>query len=1164
MAGRTQAQQVLWADAPRLPQAARPAAQPLSFYRAVDFRLDALRQTLQAAPPADAARRGVSLVVVSLPLPDGTSQRFRVEAAAVMHPQLAARYPAIQTYAAQGLDDPTATARLDITPAGFHAQILAADKTVYIDPVAGSPETHRVFERRAMAARPFGCATPAGAAAADRSRTAARPNGAQLRTFRLALACTGEYATYHGGTKQSALAAMVTSINRVNGIYERELAVRMVLVPNTDELIYLNGTTDPYTNTNGSAMLDQNQTTVDQRIGAGSYDVGHVFSTGGGGIARVASVCEAGDKARGVTGFATPETDAFDVDFVAHEIGHQFGADHTFNSDKEACSGVNRTPESAYEPGSGSTIMAYAGICGTDNLQPNSDPYFHSRSYDQILDHLAGAGSCGISTPTGNRAPAVNAGRNFRIPVGTPFVLTGSATDPDGDGLTFAWEQYNLGPAGSVTAPTGDAPLFRALPPTASASRTFPRLANLLTGAPSVGEVLPTTGRRLVFRLVARDNRAGGGGVAYDSMHVVVVPTAGPFVVQAPNTAAATWQAGAPQQVLWDVAGTAQAAVGAAQVDILLSTDGGLTYPITLAAATPNDGCETLTLPASVAATAQARIRVQATGGIFFDVSNQNFTIQPLSGPAFFLRGPACGAAALQLCPGNTASTTVGTGALQGFTGQLTLSADNLPTGLTATFNSATVAAGAEATVTFTAGANTPSGTYQVAVKGSSGGQTRTVEVPLTVLPAARQAPAVTFPAAGSTATLLRPRITWGAVANASAYEVQIATDAAFTTLVLNQPSVAGTALVPGAGVLRPATGYFLRVRALSTCGPGPYSAPLAFRTGIVNCQTYLAASVPVALPSASPFVVSSTVTVTSSDRVTSLRVRDLALTHANAGELEITLTNPAGRRAVLLPRQCAGSGTLSLTFDETAAGPLPCPPAAGATVRPAASLLDLLNSPAQGTWTLTIADNAAGNGGTLTGWSLELCTMLEPPAPPSDLTVVQTGPDASPVANLTWTDNSPNETGFEIERSATGPDGFVRLATAGPNVTSYEDALRANGTYCYRVRAVGANGVSAYSNEGCLTLTNVPPQASSVLAGLSVWPNPGTGLFELKLDNDREGTVTLRVLDAVGRIISTQTLTKTTVTAQLPLDLRRLGAGLYLLHLTAAGESEVVRVVKE
>ncbi|WP_139924339.1 reprolysin-like metallopeptidase [Hymenobacter sp. DG01] len=1157
------AQQVLWADAPKLPTAAaRKSAQPLTYFRSVTFRLPALRSALRSAPAARGISAAGSATVVSLPLPDGTSQRFRVAQMPVMAPALAARYPDIQTYTAQGIDDPTATARLDVSPSGFHALILAADKTVYIDPAERGTDTHLVFDRRAMnrAAFPFVCATASAEevapAALSQAARAAVPNGTTLRTYRLALACTGEYAAFHGGTKAGALAAMVTSLSRVNGIYEKELAVRMLLVENTDRLIFLDAAKDPYSNDNGEAMLEENQYAADSLIGPSNYDIGHVFSTGGGGIALKASVCQP-EKAMGVTGSSAPRTDAFDVDYVAHEMGHQFGADHTFNSTTEFCSD-NRVTASAFEPGSGSTIMAYAGICGADNLQPNSDAYFHSRSFDQIVAHITGRGNCSVNTPSGNNPPQVDAGANYAIPVRTPFVLTGSATDGNRDALTYAWEQYNLGPEGSPNAPVADAPIFRSFRPTASPSRTFPRLTDIINNTQTIGELLPTYGRRLIFRLVARDNRSVGGGVNYDSMHVVVVPTAGPFVVRAPNTAT-SWLAGAQQQVIWDVANTTQPPINATAVNILLSTDGGQTYPTVLLANTPNDGFENVTLPAGTSSSA-VRVRVQASNGIFFDISDQNLTLTAPTGPTFFLQSSS--AAALSFCPGSTGTLPLSVGQLLGFTGEVALSATNVPAGVTISYGAPTLAAGGSTTATIATASTAAAGTYTIRLTGTSGGVTRALDLLLTLQASATQAATLTAPAANELTTL-RPRFTWSAVPNATAYEVQVATDAAFTNLVINQVGLTGTSFTTP--LLQPGTNYFLRVRGLSNCTAAPYSATRPFQTGTHTLRTLTATQVPRTIGLSAGSTITSTISISNTEQISDVRVRDLTLTHPEVSELEITLTNPAGSRAVLLAQACPGTANLNLSFADDAAT-LTCPIPAGISVRPATSLGELLNTSAFGRWTLTIRDARAGNAGTLTGWKLDVYTLNEPPAAPSNLSV------QAPVAannivslNLQWSDNSGNETGFEIERAQLNTTAFSRIATVGANITDYTDQLRTNGTFCYRVRAINGNGASGYSNEGCQTVSTITATTSPLLLpGIEVYPNPSPALFTVKVDNAHRGPITLRLTDGLGRSLFTQTLPKTAAAFQYPLDLRSLAPGVYLLHLDMADGSAVVRLLKQ
>jgi hypothetical protein len=920
---RAAAQRVLWADDAKAP-AAHPGTKHLTGYRAVTFQLSALQQVLRTAPTTALSAVGSSPTVLSLPLPDGSSARFRVVEAPVMAPELAARYPSIKTYQAQSLEDPGITARLDLTPAGFHAMIRTRNKTVYIDPAARGDATHHlVFERAAMRGLDsWACQTTETLKAAKPklATTTGLPNDNLLRTYRLALACTGEYAAAVGGstpTKAAVLAQMVTSINRVSGVYEQELAVRLVLVAANDQLIYLDAATDPYTNLSNTTTLGTNQTTVDQVIGTSNYDIGHVFNTADGGIAEVGAVCQAGLKARGSTGLPAPTGDAFDIDYVAHEMGHQFGAEHTFNSVTGNCGGGNRVPSSAYEPGSGSTIMAYAGICGADDLQKSSDPYFHSHSLDQITAYITSTGICSANTPTGNLPPVVNAGGNYRIPVNTPFTLTGSATDPDGNALTYSWEQYNLGPAGPPTAPLRDAPIFRVFPPTASSSRTFPQLTNLINNTSAPGELLPAYNRRLVFRLVARDSRPGGGGASYDSMHVVVANT-GPFLVTSPSAAGATWYTGVAQPVTWEVANTTAAPINTANVKISLSTDGGLTYPTVLAASTPNDGSEVVTLPGSVSNTATARIKVEAVGNIYFAISKQNFAIQTPTAPAFVVSSSA---PTITVCSSSAATTAaVSITPVLGFSSPVTLSATNVPAGVTAAFTTNPVAPGGSTQLVLTSTTAAAAGTYQLILTGTSGSNTQTQLVSFTVCA---------------------------------------------------QPT-----------------------------------APIA----------------------------------------------------------------PLGLLAI---------------------------------------------------------PNGASVG-------------------------------------LFWVDTSKDETGFEIERSVGNNTSYQRLATTAANAASYADELPGSGIYYYRLRAINAAGPSAYSDEVSVTYTVLASEISTLRKGISVYPNPSTGLFQITIDNAQQGKVMLRVTDALGRTVAQEVLTKGAAHLQHQLDLSRLANGLYHLHLGLPTGTTVTRLLKQ
>lgn len=604
-------------------------------YRLVSLDWSQL-DALLAKTPDSVAGAETSEVILSLPLPDGTYGRFQISQTAVMHPELAAKFPEIQTYAGIGLDDPTASARLDTTPKGFHAMILSVNGRVFIDPysTAGIDLYQSYYANDFVPNLPDDFAPDV--VVEPEGETAVKPetiagvnasSGGTLRTYRLAVAATGEYTQFHGGTKPLAMAEIVTAINRVTGIYEREVAVSLQLVANNDLVVYTDSATDPYTNNDGFAMLSENQSTLNSFIGAANYDIGHVFSTGGGGIASLGVVCGS-SKAQGVTGRFSPVGDPFYVDYVSHEMGHQFAGNHTFNSVTSSCGGPNRNGSTAYEPGSGSTIMAYAGICGSDDLQNNSDDYFHTISFDEIVSFTtAGLGStCAAASSTGNTPPTVDAGASYSIPLNTPFTLAGSASDPDGTAsLTYNWEEFDLGPAGSPNSPSGNAPIFRSFPATSSSSRTFPRMSDIVNNTQTLGELLPTYGRTMNFRLTVRDNQVPAGGVAYDSTTVTAVSGTGPFRVTSPNTAVVL-AGNANQTITWDVAGTTAAPISCADVAIDLSTDGGFTYPTVLAASTPNDGSQSIFLPNIN--TSSARVRVSCPTNIFFDISNANFTIQ--------------------------------------------------------------------------------------------------------------------------------------------------------------------------------------------------------------------------------------------------------------------------------------------------------------------------------------------------------------------------------------------------------------------------------------------------------------------------------------------------------------------------------------------------------
>lgn len=407
-------------------------------YRTVSLNVSEIKSYLAFAPIEFTNRAMEGKYIISLPMPDGTFQDFNFWESPTMEAELQEQFPEIRTYTGKGIDDPFATLKFDFTPLGFHAQILSPNGRVFIDPYS-LQDIENYISYYTKDFKKFNDNFSCELYYHDEYQQPENLNenfsyeaiGPQLRTYRLANAATGEYTQFFGGTVSQGLAAVTTTVNRVNGVYEREVGIRMILVANNNLIIYTNPSTDPYTNNNGSTMLGQNISNLNSVIGSSNYDIGHVFSTGGGGVAYLGCVCTS-SKAGGVTGSSSPVGDPFDIDYVAHEMGHQFGANHTFNGTLGSCSGSNRNASTAYEPGSGSTIMAYAGICYSDDLQPHSDPYFHTISYSEIVAYTnSGSGnSCAVISNTGNNAPVVTVpAGGFYIPKSTPFALTGPASE---------------------------------------------------------------------------------------------------------------------------------------------------------------------------------------------------------------------------------------------------------------------------------------------------------------------------------------------------------------------------------------------------------------------------------------------------------------------------------------------------------------------------------------------------------------------------------------------------------------------------------------------------------------------------------------------------------------------------------------------------------------
>lgn len=1119
-------------------------------------RLDTLEMlaALRKVSKESEVRPSNSPTILSVPTPNGDFHQFRIVSYAMMESGIASRYPGIMTFKGVSVDRPGETIRLDWTHFGFHALVRTRSGSYYLDPYNRiTKELYQVYFKSDAPPQPFECHVDGSDKLMDDGRIKGIPFGksygdCQFRSYRLAQATTGEYSNFHGATSPAqsglVLSAVTTVVNRVNDVYERDMTVRLILINNTDDVFYYNPSTDPYTNSNGGTMLGENQATCDNVIGTANYDIGHVFSTGGGGVANLRAPCNSNLKARGVTGLPNPVGDPFSIDYVAHEMGHQFGGNHTQNN---SC---NRNNATAMEPGSASTIMGYAGIC-SPNVQNNSDDYMHAVNLQEIASFVTGNGNtCATIIPMSNTAPVIDPSPSHTIPAGTPFVLEVGASDAEDNFLSYCWEQFDnqtgfpMPPASSSTG----GPMFRSLDPSFEVPRYFPNLPAVVAGTTPTWEVVPTVNRSMNFTLTVRDNNDIAGCVSNTQSTVTTTTSVGPFVVLAPNTNL-TLTRGQQYRVEWDVAGTDLTPIFCTEVDIFISTNGGQSFDLQLADGVPNNGYHFVTMP--MVLSSQCRIMVKCKNGIFYDLSNQNFSL--VAGTPGFSLG--ADPAYISACVPSTVVAEIDIVALAGFSGSVSLSFQNLPAGVSANFGTNPLPVGQSTELTFNGLENLGNGLQELTLRGQSGSLTETIPLQF-FLSGGGASTTLNSPFNGQQDVSPVTDLVFNSTGTPISFNIEISLDPSFNNLLGSYPTTSSPFPIPMP--LDGETTYYWRVQPVAGCGAGSFSDIFSFTTSA--CEQFQATDVPIFIEATTINTVTSTLNIASSGTIQDVNILSLTGQHTYINDLTIRLISPSGTVVTLFDQICGNQDNFFVSFDDQASlTSLPCPPTNGLTYQPAQPLSALNGENMMGDWVLEIEDGALEDGGQLQAWGLEICAEGLTFLPVEWLSFEASIDKVTQSADLVWNVSFSEESEmFVIESSFGDAINFKEIHTVYDSRSdeyetrfSFRDReIAANIPIYYRIKQIDLDGQFIYSPIRQVMLSKD--------SHMNVFPNPINERLYISTQAGSDVDVA-ELTDMNGRIMASISLRGGIHT----IETEHLAPGMYLLKVRGADTERNFKIVK-
>ncbi len=918
--------------------------------------------------------------LIYLPNPEGKMIAYQVFETKMMQEGLAAKYPGIRTYKGYNPDRKYEKIHFGISNTGFYATVSQVGATYSIDRYADKQNKYYIsyYARdHEEDGTSYTCGTEGSKMSDYEVHTHNRSAGdlLPLREYRFAVATTGEFGSFYGPEVEDVLAELVKSVNRMNLILENDFAIRLVLVNDNDLLINLDPNTDPYPDGNtGGILLGQNTMVIANKIGFANFDLGHVYTRAcddTGGIASIRSVCTA-NKGAGVTCHYSNDITAMAVRVAAHEVGHQLGSNHTFNN----CDG-NENGSTAFEPGSGTTIMSYAGLCGQQlNVINTANDYFHVSSLIEIISFtrdLAGD-NCPERVTTENHIPDIEIPieGGFSIPISTPFELEGVATDEDGDDLTYTWEQYNLGPKSTPGSPMGNSPLFISIYPSPNPKRVFPQISTIINNEEDKREVLPSYERDLNFQFVVRDNNPESGGVAWSEIEFYATESAGPFLVEFPS-ADTTFEVGEEIEILWDVANTNNEIVNCQSVNILLSTDGGFTYERTLLENTPNDGAEKILIPNLVGNS--ARIRIEAADNIFFDISNEDFQIAEPTEPGFlFTYTPSYS----RTCVPDDIVLEFTTEGFLGYSEAIQFELEGeIPAGLDLNFSENTVLPGESTSATITFSDNSLAGLIPLNIRALSGTDTLDREIILDLVSSDFSDLAPVFPIVGSSGNLVSPILQWKGDSDATEYIVKLSDNPSFDDLqseVLYIETVSDTFFELD-DILAKNTVYYWQVEAVNECGSTEDPEIYAFATEAISCGIFQYNDVPVGISQSGVIELDLPIEVLGGGQVSDVNVLKLRGSHSWVSELKGELFSPSGTKVQLFRNKCGNQIDFNMGFDDDAVGGITCPLSQGIFYQPQEKLDTFIGEDVAGQWLLKLTDTQIGNGGSLQEYTLEVCS---------------------------------------------------------------------------------------------------------------------------------------------------------------------------------------------